>query len=425
MDAIPRWPLWVLLLVSVLVYAPTLGNGFVWDDQVVVVKNPVIRHLLPLSRFFSAEGPLKQRPLMSLSLALDRRLWGLNPFGFHLTNLLLHLLCCSGVYLLGLRLLRSFGAAFSAALLFAVHPVHAEAVSALLGRSDLMAAAASIGGFLCYLEASRRSGRTAFVFFLLSLLLFGGACLSKETGLALLGWVVLYEALGLSAMPHSRLGKFVRVLPFLLIAASYLAFWYGVSRPVMVKTGWWGGSVPSHLLMSAGVFGEYLRLLVFPLKLSPWYVVPVSRSLWDLKALLGVLAFLGVLAGFVLAGFRRPLLGFLLGGYLVAYLPLSNLVPIPGSMMAERWLYPASIAFCLGVGCVWERIWMSSRSATRILAIFLGGLALLFLSVRTITWIEVWRTDFSLFRVILSEHPRLPKAHLWMADAYNRADSLV
>ncbi len=424
MDLNRLWPVVAVVLLAILPYAGALNNGFVWDDLPVIVNNAQLHQLFPLQRFFSGEGLLRQRSLMSLSLALDYRLWGPNPLGFHLTNLLLHALACVGVFSLALRLLPTVRAAFWAGLLFAVHPVHAEAVAALLGRSDLLAAGACLWGFLCYDRARRSYHGKAVQFYLLSLLLFAVACLSKETGVVLAGWVALYEFFGLHSKPYSSWRSGPLLLPFGLIAALYLAFMVSVSGPNIARTGWWGGTFWSNLLMGFKVFWEYLRLLFFPIHLSPWYVISAPQGLWDPKLLLGVLAFLVVLGVFIFPWLRRSLLGFLLGWYLVCYLPLSNLIPINGSMMSERWLYAGSIAFCLGMGWAWEqgrgRLSLAFRRGLDILGVFI----LLGLGVRSMAAVRVWRTDISLFGEILREHPRISKAHLWLADSYNHMDSL-
>jgi hypothetical protein len=424
MDLNRLWPVVAVVLLALLPYAGALNNDFVWDDHPVIVNNTQLHRLFPLLKFFSGQGFLKQRSLMAFSLALDYHLWGPNPLGFHLTNLLLHVLACVGVFSLALRLLPTVRAAFWGGLLFAVHPVHAEAVAALLGRSDLLAAGACLWGFLCYDRARRSSHGMNVLFYLLSLLFFAVACLSKETGVVLAGWVALYEFFGLHSRPFSLWKTALLLLPFGLVAAFYLAFMVSVSGPTIAKTGWWGGSLQSNFLMGFQVFWEYLRLLFVPLNLSPWYVIPIPRDIWDPKLLLGMLAFLVILGVFVFSWLRRSLFGFLLGWYLVCYLPLSNLIPINGSMMSERWLYVGSIAFCLGMGWVWEQGRIRLSLALRRGLNILGVVILLGLGVRSASAVSVWRTDFSLFGEILREHPRLYKAHLWLADSYNRVDSL-
>lgn len=405
-----------------MLYLPALSNGFVWDDHGFIVANSVIKRLHPLGRFFVNHGSIKQRPGMLFSLALDHRLWGLNPVGYHLTNLLLHMLVSLGVFWLGLVVLRSLRGAFVAALFFSVHPLHAEAVAALLGRSDLLAAGASLGGFLFYIRARRSSNGPALLYYLLALFLYGIACLCKETGIVLLGWIFLYELFIFERRLLSLLRRMLWLLPFVLVLTGYLVFLRSIMGRTLGGQGWWGGNFLNDLLMSAQVYGEYFRLLFFPLRLSPWYIIPAPHTLLSPPVLLGTCVFLFTLLAFFLSWLRRSLFGFLLGWYLICYLPLSNLVPIPGSMMAERWLYSGSIAFCLTLGLLWEK-WISKlrpRWAISVVAVLL-----VLSGIRTITWIGVWRTDFSLFGVTLRDHPRFSGVHLWLGDAYFRQDSLL
>jgi len=405
-----------------LLFLPALHNGFVWDDHVFVQANSVIKRLHPLNRFFVNQGVIKQRPGLLFSLALDHRLWGQNPFGYHLTNLLLHMLACLGVFWLGLVVLRSIRGAFVAALFFSVHPVHAEAVAALLGRSDLLAAVACLGGFLFYIRARRSSNGPVLLYYLLALFFYGAACLCKETGIVLLGWIFLYELFIFERRLLSLPQRVLWLLPFVLVLIGYFFFLRSIMGRSLGCQGWWGGNFLDDLLMSAQVYWEYFRLLFFPLRLSPWYIIPTPHNLLNPPALLGTCVFLFTLLAFFLAWLRRSPFGFLLGLYLICYLPLSNLVPIPGSMMAERWLYSGSIAFCLSLGLIGEK-WISKLRSR--FAISFVVVLLLLLGIRTITWIGVWQTDFSLFGTMLRDHPRFSGVHIWLGDAYFRQDSLL
>jgi protein O-mannosyl-transferase len=417
-------PVYALLIAFAagLLYLPTLHNGFVWDDHGFIESNSVIKRIHPLNRFFVNQGVIKQRPGMLFSLALDHRLWGLNPFGYHLTNLLLHMITCLGVFWLGLNVLRSIRGAFVAAIFFVVHPVHAEAVAALLGRSDLLVAGACLGGFLFYIWSRRCSNGPVLLYYLLALFFYGAACLCKETGIVLLGWIFLYELFIFERRPLSLPQRVLWLLPFVLVLIGYLVFLRSIMGRTWGRQGWWGGDFLNDLMMSVQVYGEYFRLLVFPLRLSPWYIIPPPHALLNPPALLGACVFLFTLLAFFLAWLRRSPFGFYLGWYLICYLPLSNLVPIPGSMMAERWLYSGSIAFCLSLGLLWEK-WISKLRPR--CAISFVVVLLVLSGIRTITWIGVWRTDFSLLGMMLRDHPRFSGVHLWLGDTYLRQDSLI
>ncbi len=138
--------LWALpVLLALLAFGTMFRNGFVWDDVYFIVKNLTIQKLWPPAYLWGCPGPgfpwLGQRPVTALSFALDFALWKGNPFGFHLTSLLIHLLCTTGVVLLAGMLFKNRVAALAAGALFAAHPGHGEAVVAFLGRSDLLATA--------------------------------------------------------------------------------------------------------------------------------------------------------------------------------------------------------------------------------------------------------------------------------------------
>jgi len=169
--AAPRPVVWHLLVVGALalgLYASTLGAGFVWDDEEIVVRNPLITSLGNLPAIFrthafakvSAAAPGHDleywRPVWVSTLALDHALWGLKPLGYHLTNVLLHVATSLAVYLLVLALARGATIALVAALLFAAHPVHAEAVAWVSGRNDLLVTLFTTVAFAGYLRV--RSG---------------------------------------------------------------------------------------------------------------------------------------------------------------------------------------------------------------------------------------------------------------------------
>ena len=174
------------------VYGNSLVNGFVHDDKPVVAENRLIRDPGNLGRIFASgywttrEAPVAElyRPLVVASFALNHRIGGPGPFGFHLVNLLLHAWVSWLVFRLGKDLAGSRAAAWAAGLLFAIHPVHTEAVAPVVGRSELLAAGFALWALLLH----RRAGTAGAP--RLRLLFAAGACyfasaLSKENALVL------------------------------------------------------------------------------------------------------------------------------------------------------------------------------------------------------------------------------------------------
>jgi tetratricopeptide (TPR) repeat protein len=415
----PSWRVGLWLgLVTLVVYIGVTANKFVWDDKYFIVQNYALRQPgLLFSQFFKVI-PLAYRPAMFLSLALDFKVWGLDPAGFHLTNLLLHVLNVLLVYLFASRLLGGRSFAPLAGLVFALHPVHSEAVAAMLGRSDLVVTMFSLLGLLAYqgsVEGSRplrRGGLYAF-----SLLMYAGACLTKESGIILPGLIVLTENLGWGGNRARRgwKGQTLGMVPFAVIGLLYLAF-LRTAGPVSEQTAWGGGGWQTAMLMM-GVAWHYLALLVFPFFLHPYYITYWPTG-WDfLQTAGGGLALLGGLF-LILRYFRFfPLLAWALAWIGIALLPVANIIPIPGAMMAERWLYLPSIGLCVLAGREGNALLVRSTVTARRALIGAGVVVLALFAGRIVTWIPIWHDELALNRFVIKEHPESMLAHVNLGNS--------
>ncbi len=161
----PDW-LVVLALITagVIVYANSFSNSFVWDDELLVTSNRSITSLRAPGRFFTAElapkiGGNFYRPLQSLSYAFDYLFWGLRPFGYHLTNLLIHLANAIFIYFILLILTRRRLLSSLTSLLFLVHPIQTEAVTYLSGRADILAAFFLLASLLLFLISRAKANQ--------------------------------------------------------------------------------------------------------------------------------------------------------------------------------------------------------------------------------------------------------------------------
>jgi len=411
--------LWLSLLTLAL-YINVLQNGFAWDDRTMIFPSSSTASMASGKNIAQGDR-LLQRPLMHFSFQMDRLIYGRNPAGFHLTNILLHLGLVLLFVVLSKGLLGAGESALWASLLFVLHPVHSEAVAALLGRSDLL-----VGLFtLLALWAYRRGAFWSSLAFGLVLSLLAMAC--KESGLAVIGLLIWYDL----CFRRGEGGKFwPRWLSLLGLAAlTLLAYLWLLSRNpwnAVVAWKWWGGSPYHTFLMMLTVVWEYFHLLFFPAWQSPWYVTPVVNTWLNWKVLLGLAILLGSLAIPVLSVRRRPALAFGLGWVLLFLIPVSNLVPIPGSMMAERWLYIPSMGFCLIGGMALDWTWSSLRGVplrsgagrrSNLAVFFRGsvvafGLIVAFLfAYQTVRSNAVWRDDETLFRRVIERFPDSFKGH--------------
>jgi tetratricopeptide (TPR) repeat protein len=335
-------------LLAAGLYAGTLGAGFVYDDHAYVVNNPDLRGgpgRVPelFAHAFPSQAPERglYRPLTALTLWLDRAPGGTpEPWRHHLTNLVL-VAAATLAAQLALRRIVPPGAAAAGAVLFAVHPVHAEAVAWVTGRSELLAAGLACAAFALLVDAGRGRGGTGKAIGG-GALLFAGMLAKENAAVAL-----PLAALALAACGGARRGAAALALAAGTagIAAAGLAKLAAVGAlgPASAETVGPGGLF-ARLPLAVAATGEHLRLLLWP---DPLHLERMLRppTRWMAPPVVAggavLLAWLGVMVGVR----RRPAARLLVAWPLAALLPVMHLVPI-GDTVAERFLVLPSVGFC-------------------------------------------------------------------------------
>ena len=410
--------------VAIAVYLPTLTHGFTFDDGVEVVANEHIRSLRNLGVIFSSTGwsgagtPLPwYRPLTTASYALNHAVSGLSPWSYHLANILLHALVTALVLVLARHLRWPSRAALTAALLFAVHPVHVEVVANVAGRKDLLATAFVVAAVLSHRLSVGRLKGMGFLPWAISGAVFSlGAMLSKETGAVTIGLLVLTDMLYPSAASEGRRRRLCT--SYLLQAISLLVYltlrWHFVHGLAWGEVGMLENPAAHaplliRLATGIGVIGRGLLLLFVPVRLSPDYSYDTIALVtdWSDPWLWGTAV--ALIAGFCFAlsaRHRSPAGLFCAGWYLLALLPASNLVLPIGTIFGERLLYLPSVAFCLATGLLAKRLLAEQPARTFWIA---TGAILAVLTLRTLTYAAVWQNDSTLFRAAADSNPASAK----------------
>jgi len=338
-------PYLILLAVVLLVYAPALRNGLVWDDTALILRDPLIRSPLLLAEgfrhflFLDATAADFYRPLQRVVYTLDYALAGFTPWIFHLTSLLVHAGAAMALYALGRRLLTQVSQlstpnsqlpAFAVALVWAVHPIHSSAVAYASGLADPLAALLGFGG-LALLLAERR---VAAGFCL------GAALFAKESGVfvLLIGLGFAWEMTRHESAP-GRLVRWGRMtLPALFMAALYL----GLRATAEHLSPPPPEAIPfaTRPVLALRAVAEYAGLLLAPVNLHMERDVRTSAG--ALQTLAGALLLCG--AAFWAWRGDRITRACLLAAF-VAYLPVSNLFAL-NATAAEHWLYiPSAFLF--------------------------------------------------------------------------------
>jgi len=351
------------------------------------------------------------RPLTTISYAFDYRFWGLNTFGYHLENVVLHAL--NAILLFGLLQL-IFGdllIAFLASALFVCHPVQTEVVAWISGRSSLLFLFFYLASFICYALFRKKWGKWYIV---LSLALFFKSLFSKEMAISLPLLLVAYDIH--FPVKESLKRKALGLAPYFLLAAFFV-----IARSLVIdrvsQCGWWGGSPYYTFLTMLSVLGEYLKLLVLPVKLCAFYVTAVCASIASTNVLLPAV-FLVLLAGALPTIFRRSRkISFAICFFFITLLPVSNIVPLK-ALMAERFLYLPSIGFYIIAAAGLSKL-MRSNARARKLAIIIAAALVLAYSVRTMMRNEDWKNPIAITSSILKIDPLNPWALTALGAAYS------
>ncbi len=403
-----------LALFAAIVFGNALSNGFVLDDRGILLGNPLVQQLAESWRAFTlpywpeALGGGQYRPLGILGFALDWRLSGGDPAWFHAVNVAWHALATVLVWRLA-RELMSSSAAIVCAALFAVHPVHVEAVANVVGRLELMAAVFTLGALLAHRAGS-----------LLAIPLFALGLLSKENAIVAIALIVVNDVLlrpQTSDLRHRRrlyLGYFIVVAAYLVTLAVTFN-----DRPFRVMTGTLADtSLVDRLWTVATVIPHYVRLLLAPASLSADYeaqVIPAANGMTAAGAI-GLLLVASYVLAVVAAWRKHRPLAFALTWIGIAIAPVANIFFVSGVTLAERSLYLPSVAAMLALGFAIDAL----RTQRRALALAAAVSLLLAGAARTWTRTPVWRDDRAYVITLLSDHPESYRAH-WVAGRVHRA----
>jgi hypothetical protein len=398
----------IAVLAAGLVYLNALDNPFVYDDARTIVGN---RSLVGPWNLRAVLLQNVSRPLVNVTYFVDRALWGPAPFGFHVTNVLLHMLNVALLFLFTRGLIadrlgaaddegqarRAVLAAFAAAALFAVHPMMTEAVGYISGRSDLLSGTCMLLAFL----AVRRWMNTDHARWLAAAM--GAAFLAlgaKETAVVLPVLLVCY-VLFVRQDPVHRRRRYLVMLCAPLIAVAVIAASVRLGLFVFVEYAGRVGWQWRYGLTELDVFTRYIALMIAPVSQTIFHAIPATTSFADPRAIVAIGTSLGCAALIVISARRRSIVGFGLTWFVLMLVPSALLVMLDrGEPMAERRVYFASAGLFLAAGHLAgaiRELLARRRPIVRRAVAIAGALVLVSLAGRTVVRNLVWSSPILLW----------------------------
>jgi tetratricopeptide (TPR) repeat protein len=379
-----------------IVYFPSLSNGIkVWDDN-EYLNNPYVKNLSPagIVQIFSVYFAGNYHPLTLISLGMDRLMGGNNPFMFHFTNLLLHLANAFLVFVLVKRLTRNKELALLTFILFGVHTLHVESVAWVAERKDVLYSFFFLLSLILY--STYASGRKtlyyglSLLFFLLSLLAKGQA-------------VVLAVLLPLIDYVQGRRWLSIKVLsekaPFLILSLifGWVAFRAQGSANYIHLAYF---SLPERVAFASYGLAQYMIKSILPIGLSAYYPFPARLANGSIPSLYWfcIITLPLFFTGFYFLAKRSKIYAFGLGMFFLCLLPLLQLIPVGGAIMADRYFYMPSVGLmlCFAFGLMEIR---KNKSIRYVLVI----LFVLVLSVLSFSRCKVWKDNLTLWDDVVSK----------------------
>ncbi len=460
----------IVILISIIIYANSLLNGFVFDDMPQVVKNQWIIDFANIPQVFTSSAWSflgdntafhYYRPMMHVIYTLEYHLFTLNPFFWHLVNIVFHAFNAVMVFFVASFVLGGSGAGgagggggsakgrarvledfpifpFIAAVFFSVHPVTTEVVAWVAAIPELSYTAFFLLSLYLYMRATSSvdneigsdsgSGNFTILFrpaYIFSLLFFFLSLFCKEPAMMLI--LVLWAYDFFKGRRLFTLSAIVRYAPFVVLAVIYLA----------IRSHALGGLAPKfseHAYLStfqiilnvAPLVFKYFISLIFPMRFSPFYIFYPVFSLTETAALFSwVFVLISAALYLYLLKKRGPAL-FAVTLIIAPLLPALYIPAFVSSVFSVRYLYlpVAGFTILLAYGVRYFSLYLRANNerTTRAVGPLVAVLLVLFIisSIKVVQRNRVWRDNFSLWSETVALYPENYQAHLSLSSAYSK-----
>ena len=406
-----------LFLLGLIIYWPSLSGGFILDDFDLLEHFSGVGHSEPDALLRTG------RPLLMLSYVLNHRLSGLDPFGFHLTNILLHCLNALLLWRLVSALFsngrlddvvsRQFQTVLIHAipLLFLTSPIQTESVAYISSRSEVLAATFYIAALWVFASGLREKRPWVTAFLVLFFLICSLSC--KQDKLTLPFAILLMDYLLLSGRNWRRMKQNWPTYAIFL-GGTIAGFWVVVKPILFAPSAGFNLPWQEYLFTQFRMWFLYLRLLFAPFGLNGDYDIAPSGTIWEHLSWLALIGLILMAAATLYYRRRAPMVTFGALFFFVALAPTTSFLPLL-DFAAERRLYLPSIGFFLAA--LAPVLWIFARSSR---SAYVGLAAVLAIyAVGTFQRSRVWSDDLVFWHDTAEKSPRKRRPLSWLGKLYS------
>lgn len=398
-----------IFILGAVIYLNSLFNPFVWDDQWLIIHNPFINNFQNISKVFMNDigctysETNSYRPLQILSYIVDYHFWGLNPVGYRIFNILIHLANSILVYFLIFLLFRKVNLSFIVALFFSVHPTCVESVAYVSGRADLMVGFFILLGMILYIMFAQ-GGHKKWHLWWVSVGCFIFALLSKELAIIFPIVLIAYDLVfkKIRSAPFKELFK--RYALFIFVDIFYIVLRLTILKFSDIPTYLYKFVLSERMIIFIKVIIRYLRVLVLPLDVHMDRIILFPDSAINWSVFWACLGFILIILLVVRSYKKSHILFFASIWFLIFLLPQSGLYPI-NAFMADHFLYLPSMGFFLIVGGLLLKL-----RSKRIVIITVSAFVLFF-AVVTFKQNQIWQDEERFYKHIIKFSPYSMHAH--------------
>lgn len=421
----------IIAVMSFAVYFNALKNSFVYDDNFQILANPWItdpKYLYDIwtknNLAFNGAQSNYYRPMMHTIYMFSYKFFGKNPAGYHLINIMFH----SGVSILIFFTIKKLFAIFRrtdsllppflAALLFAVHPIHTEAVDGIAMITEVAFCFFYLFSFYLYIS-SKEAVSILNIFYISSVLSFFISLFFKEPALTLPLILIAYDLIYMKGLPDRR--DLIRYAPYIVAATIYLALRYNALGGVAPSEGPVKVGTYYFLINLFPLFAMYIEKLALPFSLNSWhYFIPIT-TFWSLSGITSLLVISAFAFFLVLTARRASPVTF---GFLFILVPLIPSLYIPGLQQgifysfAERYLYASSFGFVLIMAFYIEKLMDNPKKKIFVVLSFCIMVGLFALG--TVNRNPAWANDYTIFSDSVQKSPANVVSRINLADAMSK-----